>query len=109
MATTPFADLGITVSEDGPVYSIELYGELDVGSADAVEAAIRRAEDSAAETILVDLSGLDFIDSTGIRVLTKAAERCAAAERPLGYLRAPAPVHRVFELTGLAEHLPFLD
>ena len=109
MATTPFADLGITIDEDGPVYSIALYGELDVANADHAEAALRRAEASQADTILVDLSGLEFIDSTGLRVMTRAAERCEAAGRPLGYLRAPDSVHRTFELTGLAEHLPFLD
>jgi anti-anti-sigma factor len=109
MATTPFAGLGITVDEDGPLYSIALSGEFDVANADQVEAALRRAERSGADTILVDLSGLAFIDSTGIGVLSRAAERCEAAGQVLGYLRGPDPIHRVFELTGLAEHLPFLD
>jgi anti-sigma B factor antagonist len=110
MASTPIhADLAVRINDEGPVYSIGLYGEFDMDGTDQVEAAIRRAERSSAHTIIVDLSGLDFIGSSGIAVLVRAHQRCEAAGRPLGYLRPPDPVHTVFELTALAERLPFLD
>ncbi|MGH2897066.1 MAG: STAS domain-containing protein, partial [Solirubrobacteraceae bacterium] len=60
-----------------------------------------------ATSIVVDLSGLKFIDSTGIRLLVMASARCADGRFSL--LRGPKQVHRVFEITDLADRLPFAD
>ncbi|MDQ3676906.1 MAG: STAS domain-containing protein [Actinomycetota bacterium] len=92
---------------EGDTYVIELSGELDLDGAPAVEEALLRSEDSDAKSIVIDLSRLEFIDSTGIRLVVMAAQRCDYGRLTL--LRGPKQVHRVFEITDLADRLPFAD
>lgn len=86
---------------------LSLYGELDVASAPLLERRIKRLQWAGASAIVIDLSGLDFIDSTGLHVLIRAHAR--AEEGRLTLLRGSRNVHRVFELTGTDELLPFAD
>lgn len=95
--------------EDGNTCLIQLYGELDIASAETLERELRRAEASVESTVVVDLSGLDFIDSSGLRVLVDAASRAEQDGARLGILRGGAQVERTFELSNLSELLPFLD
>lgn len=57
--------------DDGTVV-IALTGELDMASAPELEEAIDRAIASAARSVIVDLRQLEFMDSTGIRLLVAA-------------------------------------
>jgi anti-sigma B factor antagonist len=50
-------------------------GELDLGSADKLEEAIREAEKATAQTIVVDLTNLRFMDARGLNVLLRAHTR----------------------------------
>ncbi|MDX6691339.1 MAG: anti-sigma factor antagonist [Solirubrobacteraceae bacterium] len=99
--------LSVRGTRDGDTYVIALLGELDLDGAPAVEEELRRSEDSDATSIVVDLRRLEFIDSTGIRLVVMAAKRCE--EGRLKLLRGPRQVHRVFEITDLADRLPFAD
>ena len=99
--------LGVRSEREGEALIIELVGELDLDGAPRLEEALREAEASDAASIVVDLSALDFIDSTGLRLLVMAAERCDGGRFSL--LRGPKQVHRVFEITDLADRLPFAD
>lgn len=69
------APLGISLLFDDSLFVIELYGELDLAGAPRLEQVIARAEESSAATILVDLSALQFIYLSGIRVLLTASRR----------------------------------
>jgi len=93
---------------DGETHVVALLGELDIAGAPALEEELLRVEATDAEQIVVDLSSLEFIDSTGIRLVVMAADRCSADSR-LTLLRGPKQVHRVFEITDLAKRLPFAD
>ena len=99
--------LSIRSGRDGDTYVIALNGELDLDGAPAVEEELLRSEDSDAKSIVVDLSRLEFIDSTGIRLMVMAAKRCDDGR--LRLVRGPKQVHRVFEITDLADRLPFVD
>ncbi len=100
--------LALHSERDGETHVIELVGELDLDGAPRLEAELRRAEASDASSIIVDLSALEFIDSTGIRLLLMAADRCNDSGR-FTLLRGPRQVHRVFEITDLVDRLPFAD
>jgi anti-anti-sigma factor len=63
--------------------------------------------DGPLQSVIVDLSGLDFIDSCGITAIYRAVEASRANGTRLGLLRGSAEVERIFALTGL--ELPFLD
>lgn len=87
---------------------LELFGELDLGSVPALE----RELDTLAEpgrTVVLDLSALTFMDSTGLRTILAADERLRGADARLVLVRGPQAVDRVFRITGTAEQLEFLD
>jgi anti-sigma B factor antagonist len=89
---------------------IGLQGELDLGTADRVDAELAKAERGGGGTIMLDLSELTYIDSTGIAMLVAAAKRSEANGWRLRIKRSEAPsVQRMVELTGLEGRLPFED
>jgi anti-anti-sigma factor len=92
---------------DGDTHVVALLGELDIAGAPSLEEELLRVETGDAPSIIIDLGELEFIDSTGIRLLVMAAERCDDGR--LSLLRGPKQVHRVFEITDLATRLPFAD
>jgi anti-anti-sigma factor len=94
---------------DGVLHIIRLEGELDLATADELERELLRVESTDALAIVLDLSTLEFIDSTGVRVLIQADARSRANSDRLTLLRGPRAVQRVFELTGILDRLPFAD
>ena len=105
--TRKLGSLALRSEREGVVHVIELIGELDLDGAPRLEEELRNVEAGDAESIVVDLGRLEFIDSTGIRLLVMASERCAEGRFTL--LRGPKQVHRVFEITDLVDRLPFAD
>ena len=100
--------LALRSERDGDTHVIGLLGELDIAGASTLEDELLRVEATDAAKIVIDLGSLEFIDSTGIRLVVMAADRCSA-DRRLTLLRGPKQVHRVFEITDLASRLPFVD
>jgi anti-sigma B factor antagonist len=100
--------LALRSQRDGDAHVIELIGELDLDGAPRLERELLSVEETDAPSIVVDLSRLEFIDSTGLRLLVMAADRSQGNGR-FALLRGPKQVHRVFELTDLADRLPFAD
>jgi len=68
-AWQPFS---VTVSTDGDRSTVELRGELDLAGVDRAREAIEQAERAESPLLVLDLSQLEFIDSTGIAVLLEA-------------------------------------
>ncbi len=82
-----------------------LRGELDLGSAPVLEQALREAEDGRGR-LVVDLSELSFIDSTGIHLLLKAHLR---TDGRLSLRPGPPEVQRVLAVTKVADRFHFED
>jgi anti-anti-sigma factor len=101
--------LSMTSERAGDVHVIALFGELDLAAADSVEEELRRVEATDASSIVVDLSGLTFMDSTGARLVWQADARSRAGANRLTLRRGPRVVQRVFEISGVADLLPFTD
>jgi anti-anti-sigma factor len=88
---------------------IQLRGELDLANADAVEAALDEALGEGDGHVIVDMTELAFIDSTGIALLVAALNRDSGGGR-LRFVNSRAPaVTKVLEMTGVAERLPFVE
>ncbi|MEA2157106.1 MAG: anti-sigma factor antagonist [Solirubrobacteraceae bacterium] len=102
-------ELTLSSERQGDVHVIALNGELDLATAGALERELLRVEATDAASIVLDLSGLTFMDSTGIRVMLSADARSRADSERLALLRGPFAVQRVFELTGVVDLLPFAD
>jgi anti-anti-sigma factor len=100
--------LSIMSEREGDVHLIGLSGELDLATAKCVEEELRRVETTNASSIVLDLSDLKFMDSTGVQLVLLAHTRSADSHR-LTLLRGPRAVQRVFEISGVVEMLPFAD
>lgn len=86
---------------------IALAGELDLPVAPLVREALARALREPGERLIIDLSGLTFIDSSGLYALLRADKDCRAAGRVLTIWPGPPNVQKVFELTNTIDCLPF--
>ena len=83
-------------------------GQLDLSSAPLLQGAIAKLEAQAPSLLTVDLSRLEFMDSTGLHLLLEAHQRAVEQGRRLVVVRPPAAVHRLFEVTGTDRVLEFL-
>jgi anti-anti-sigma factor len=92
-------DIAIDQPDDGPAV-VKLSGEMDVANAGAVSACLNGLLDAGAD-VVIDLSGLQFIDSTGLGVLVKAGGRAREDGRKIR-LRGPGrTVASTLSVTGL--------
>lgn len=101
--------LRITLTTDASAPCIRLEGELDPHTAPLLEAALREVGSADAPAIVLDLSSLDFMDSSGLRVIISAHKALEAAGQSLT-LRNPSPtISRLLEITNLRAHLHVED
>ena len=98
--------LDITV-EPGPTgATIAVTGELDMSTADRLVTTVTDALSGDADGRLsVDLSGVGFCDSAGIRALVRLRKVADQAGLSLELLNPTPVVRRVLELSGLVDHL----
>jgi anti-sigma B factor antagonist len=86
---------------------ISVAGELDLMYAGRVEEHLRESEQVEGRMIVLDLSGLAFIDSTGISVLLRAYLRAQKEGRRLVLLPGPPFVQKVFSVSGMERFFEF--
>jgi anti-anti-sigma factor len=84
-----------------------LSGELDMRGAATLEACLHQVSASGATSLVMDLSQLTFMDSTGVRMTLLARQLCAQHECEFLLIQGPAQIQLVFEVTGLLNQLPF--
>jgi anti-sigma B factor antagonist len=82
-------------------------GQLDLGTVDAFEEALASVEGEGPPVIVVDLSELSFLDSTGLRSLIGADARARTDDRRLILIPGSDSVQRVFRLTLVDRRLEF--
>ena len=102
-------ELVIRSKRDGDVHVVQLVGELDKDSAPRFEAELKRVEATDAREIIVDLSGLTFIGSDGLKVFIHANARSRDGAGRLMLVRGSDEVQSTFEMSGLLSRLPFDD
>jgi len=98
--------LELATSRSGPAVVIALQGELDMAGAATLEAELERLDSDA---LVLDLRGLTFMDSSGLRVLVVNAQRAQERGRRFALVPGAAPVMRVFEITRMRERLEFVS
>ena len=104
------SSLEVLHATEGGDASVRLVGELDISTANALEDLLAiLGGPGGPERIVIDLSGLRFMDSTGLRLLVAADLRLGDDGRQLRLIRGPEPVHRVFRLALLEERLTFVQ
>jgi stage II sporulation protein AA (anti-sigma F factor antagonist) len=83
---------------------IAIDGEIDIANARAIEATLLGVEAAGVQDVVLDLTGVEFLASAGLRVILDADERARARGRRLTLLASPA-VRWVTDLAGLTESL----
>jgi anti-anti-sigma factor len=104
-------DLVIDIRDEGQgTTRVAIGGELDARSGMRLHAELARIETRAKPGVLIlDLSGLSFIDSSGLRVLFHAERRARTEGRRVVLVPGSGVVQRVFEITGALARFVFED
>ena len=87
-------------------------GEIDLASAPMLESEINACLESGVHLLVIDLIGVTFLDSTGLRSLLAAHTKLEEAGSKLALVVAGGPVMRLFDVTGIESSLniyPSLD
>jgi anti-anti-sigma factor len=99
----------VDISMEDGVAVVTPRGELDVAATPALEDALAEAAGEAGlHGIVVDLSELEFMDSSGLRAVVLADQRLGEQGVRFALVRGGEPVHRVFELTRMTERLTWV-
>jgi anti-anti-sigma factor len=101
--------LEVVSASAGEQVTVSLKGELDLSTVAKVEEELRRVEASEASLVVLDLSSLTFLDSTGLRAVITADERAREQGRRFVIVKGPDAVQRVFAITRLEERLDMVD
>jgi anti-sigma B factor antagonist len=106
-ATEGLLTLEREVSGDGSSVRLRLGGEVDLSTAHLVEDALSPALDLRCTRLIMDVADVEFIDSSGLRVLV--VTRNALDERGAEMVIAGVNDHlrRVFEVSGLSSVFTF--
>jgi anti-sigma B factor antagonist len=99
-------DLTLRTTQVGQRTVVAAEGEIDLITAQRLEHAADEALDRGAHDLWIDLSDVEFIDSTGIHALLQVRSRVEALNRRLAVICPLGPIRRAFGLTGLEEALP---
>lgn len=94
---------------DGEAVRIATKGELDLATSPQLEQEMRAILARGAQQVTIDLSGLTFVDSSGLRVLIMLHERSKEDGWALALLAPSEQARAVFRISGAEEHLPFVD
>jgi anti-anti-sigma factor len=103
---TGSVDRGFSIScrrlEEG--LALDLSGDVDIATAPIVEDELLRAEQSE-DLIVLNLHDVNFMDSTGIRMVIAADQRLRERGASLRIVNVPGQVHKLFKLVGVLDHL----
>jgi anti-sigma B factor antagonist len=88
--------------------TVELGGELDISTADRLQDTVARlCVAEGRSELVIDLSRLAFIDSSGLAAMVYVSRLCERCDCRLSVIRGPQSVHEVFELTSRCALFPF--
>jgi len=98
-------ELRVEVSETVRAWSVVVRGEIDMETAPQLERVLDDVVAKGALLVTLDLEGVDFLDSSGLRVILGASKKLSAQEGQLLIEGASSAVERVLEITGVIERL----
>jgi len=99
-------DLSLVTRTEGDRTVVEVGGEIDVYTAPQLrERVVELVADGKVDLVL-DLSGVEFLDSTGLGVLVGALNRVRAQDGSLALVLTQERILKIFEITGLRKVFP---
>ena len=103
------SQLQLSSSVVGATAVIVLEGELDLAGANALEQELASPEIDAATALVLDLQGVGFMDSSGLRVIAVTLQDSQDRGRRFALVPGAAQVMRVFDITRMRERLDFVE
>lgn len=102
--------VGLEIEGRGEVVVARVTGELDIAGAPSTGESIHDAVPASARGLVVDMSGLDFIDSSGIAMLFGLSRRLTSRRQELRVVaRDGTPVRRVLQIVEFERAAPVHD
>jgi anti-sigma B factor antagonist len=102
----PQSPVSVSLADDSATVTVR--GDFDMSATFRVEPTLEATlQEPGIRAITLDLSGLTFIDSTGLGVITKLDSEARGSGIALAIVPGPRDVQRVFEISGLSDTLPF--
>jgi anti-sigma B factor antagonist len=94
----------------GEAYVVSAHGEIDISNAGQLLAAIEAAMPNGAHELVLDLTGVSYLDSAGVSLVLRLARRLQGRRQEMS-LVAPegSPVRAVLEVAGVPKVVPVLE
>lgn len=97
--------LAVERTSNAGVELLLVEGELDIATASRLIGVLNGAVQEALRSLVVDLTEVDFMDSTGLALLINAHRRLTRRRKGFAVVCPPGPLRRVFEVTDMVETL----
>jgi anti-sigma B factor antagonist len=101
--------LSIRRARDGARRTLSLEGELDIVTAPELEDTIAGFCVDGARELVLDMRGVTFMDSSGLRTVLAGMDMCREAGCEFGLIPDTGACRRLFELTGVIDDLPLRE
>ncbi len=98
-------ELRVEIEESPQAWSVVVRGEVDISSAAQLEAVLDEVIDKGARLVVLELEHVDFLDSSGLRVILSAADELRDRDGSLVIGGASTAVLSVLEITGVIDRL----
>jgi len=102
-------DIEVAEERDGAALVLLPVGRLDSANARSFESIVMERVDGGEQRLLVDFSRLNFISSSGMRVLLMAAKKLHASQGKLVLCAMPDHIQEVFRISGFDQIIPIRD
>ena len=100
--------MNISESKQGNVTILNVQGKLDAMSSPELDTRLASMVESGTRQIVLDLAGLEYVSSAGLRVFLSAAKRLKQAQGKLALANLCAQVQQIFDIAGFESILPVL-
>ena len=107
--TGEFEPFRVDVEPERDSVRVAPVGELDIATVDKLQAEVVQLLDGGFAKIVLDLRGVRFLDSTGLRLVLELDAAARSASHELCVIRGTDVVHRIFEVTQVEDRLNFVD
>lgn len=97
--------LSLSHHRDADTVTVVVVGDVDLGTAEDLERAVLEAVTGDVRAVVVDLAGVEFLDSAGINVLLKGRRMADAHQRAYRVVNMSGLVAEVLTMTGVGTHL----
>ena len=104
----PGSEFSVAVRAEGSAQVVVVRGEVDLATADVLRGELRSAAERA-DTVVLDLREVSFMDTQGLAVVIEAQQAATQAGHRFAITRAPDRVHRLFDMIGLTPRLTIVD